>query len=195
MKKYLLSLAILAIVSTVAKAQFSLGVKGGVNVSKINSDNVASSTITGYQFGGWARFGKGLYLQPELYLGSKGGHFDFQTQNNTTTEGGQVRFTTLDVPVLVGEQFGVSSLNFRIMAGPIYSYVLNQSDNFSTNVSNAYHDFGHYNKSTLGYQAGAGIDLGNISLDARYEGGLTKLNDNFGQRENLWHFSVGFKIF
>ncbi len=194
MKKYLLSLAILTIAGVNARAQFTLGAKAGINVSKINTDNPSSSTVTGYQFGAWARIGKGLYVQPEVYVGSKGGQFNFQTQNNTTNESGQVKFTTLDVPVLVGESFGGSSLNFRVMAGPIYSYILNQSDTFSDNVKNAYHDFGNYNHSTLGYQAGAGIDLGNISLDARYEGALTQINQNYGQRQNLWHFSVGYKI-
>ena len=80
------------------------------------------------------------------------------------------------------------------MAGPIYSYIMNKSDNFSENFNNAYNDFGHYNNSTLGYQAGAGVDIGSATVDLRYEGGLTRINEDYGQRQNLWALSVGFKI-
>lgn len=195
MKKYLFSLALLIVFGINAKAQFALGVKGGVNVSKINTDNVSESDITGYQFGAFARFGKDWYLQPELYVGSQGGKLNFDSNGSTTGGSAKVRFTTLNVPLLVGKSFGTSSLNLRIMAGPIYSYILNTDQSYSDNLAAAYRDLGNYKNSTLGYQAGAGIDLGNISIDARYEGGLTQLNDKYGQRQNLFHFSLGYKIF
>ena len=81
------------------------------------------------------------------------------------------------------------------MAGPVYSYVLDKNQSFSNNVNGAFNDFGNYRKSTLGYQAGAGIDIGHITADFRYEGGLTKINESYGQRQNLWTISVGFKLF
>lgn len=192
MKKYLLSLALLIAVSISAKAQFSLGIKGGVNFSQINSDNLKESTLTGYQAGLFARIGSGLYLQPEVYLGSNGGKFD--SDNNGTVYDASVRFTTLNVPLLLGHSFGSKDLNFRIMAGPIYTYILNKNENFSQNFNAAYNDFGKYNNSTLGYQAGAGVDLGAATIDVRYEGGLSKINSEYGQRQNLWALSIGFKI-
>ncbi|WP_448702503.1 porin family protein [Mucilaginibacter sp. AW1-3] len=194
MKKYVLSIAAILLLSIGARAQFTLGLKGGLNVSKINTDNVAESTVTGYQFGAFARIGTSWYLQPEMYIGSKGGQFNFDTEGTNTGGSAKVRFTSLDVPVLLGKSFGAKSFNLRIMAGPIYSYILNTDQSFSDNLSNAYKDLGNYNNSTLGYQAGAGIDLGNISFDTRYEGGLTQINEKYGQRQNLWHFSLGFKI-
>ncbi|OCX52734.1 hypothetical protein BEL04_12995 [Mucilaginibacter sp. PPCGB 2223] len=194
MKKYMLSIAAMLLLSIAAKAQFTLGLKGGMNISKINTDNVSESTVTGYQFGAFARIGNGLYLQPEMYVGSKGGQFNFDSNGTNTGGSAKVRFTSLDVPLLLGKSFGAKSLNFRIMAGPIYSYILNTDQSFSDNLSAAYRDLGNYDRSTLGYQAGAGIDLGNISLDARYEGGLTQINQKYGQRQNLWHISLGFKI-
>ncbi|MES2486192.1 MAG: porin family protein [Bacteroidota bacterium] len=193
MKKYLLSAALLLAVSISANAQFSLGVKGGVNFSKIATDNLDESTVAGYQAGLFARVGSGVYLQPELYLSSKGGKFN-STSNNTTYSG-DVKFTTLNVPLLLGTAIGDDSFNFRIMGGPIYSYIMDQSQNFSANFNGAYADFGNYQKSTLGYQVGAGVDIGAITADVRYEGGLTDVNKNYGQRQNLWALSIGFKFF
>lgn len=194
MKKFFLSIAIAATAVIGAKAQ-SLGVKAGINFSKINADNVGESSVTGYQAGLFARFGHSLYLQPELYVGSSGGKFDFNNNNGTVTTNGKVTFTTLNLPLLVGKGWGGDNLNFRIMAGPVYSYVMDKNQNFADNVSSAYQDFGDYKKSTLGFQAGAGVDIGHITADFRYEGGLTKINQNFGQRQNLWALSVGFKFF
>ncbi len=197
MKKYFFTLLIAAL-SFSAKAQFSLGLKGGVNFSHISVNNgqVDATELPGYQFGAWARIGKGFYLQPEVYLGSSGSNFNFQynQSNQTVTESGKVRFTTLNVPLLLGQSFGLSKLNFRLMAGPMYSYVLNNNENLSQNVKNAYQDFGNYRNSTLGYQAGAGVDILNFSVDLRYEGGLTEINPAFGQKQNVFHLSLGYKI-
>ncbi len=193
MKKILLSAAIVIAACIGVNAQASLGIKGGVNFSKINTDNLNSSTRTGYQAGLFARFGSALYLQPELYVSSTGGEFHSSNNNNNVSVSGNVKFTNLNVPLLVGHSFGEKNLNFRIMAGPVYTAVL--SKNFSQSLENAYNDFGHYKSSTLGFQAGAGVDIGAITADLRYEGGLTKINSDFGQRQNLWALSVGFKIF
>ncbi|MGZ3821684.1 MAG: porin family protein [Mucilaginibacter sp.] len=191
MKKYLLSVALLIAVCISAKAQISLGIKGGVNFSKINADNLNESTRTGYQAGVFARFGSAFYIQPEAYLSSTGGKF--VTSDNSFKA--NVNFTNLSVPLLLGHSFGEKSLNFRLMAGPVYTYNLNKSESFSDNTNAAIADFGHYKNSTIGFQAGGGVDIGPITADLRYEGGLTKVSDDFGQRQNLWALSVGFKFF
>ena len=187
--KDLLCAALLLTACISAKAQFSLGIKGGVNYSTVSSNNLNSSGVAGYQAGVFGRIGGGFYLQPEVYLSSTGGDFN----SNDNSYSARVRFTNLNIPVLVGVKFGPKDLNFRVMAGPIYTSVL--SNNFSNTVNVAYTDFGHYSNSTLGYQAGAGIDLGAISADIRYEGGLTDINPDFGQRQHLWALSIGFKLF
>jgi hypothetical protein len=188
MKKYLLSLAILIAASVGANAQFNLGIKGGVNLSNINTDNLSSSTRTGYQAGLFARIGGGLYVQPEMYVSGTGSNF--HADDNSVS--GNVHFTNLNIPVLLGKRFGTAGTNFRIMAGPIYTGVLSHS--LSQSIDNAYHDFGNYKSGTLGYQAGVGVDILGLTADLRYEGGLTKLNENYGQRANIFSLSVGFKI-
>jgi hypothetical protein len=193
MKKYFLSVALLIAICISAKAQFTLGVKGGINFSKIDADNVNKSSVTGYQAGAFARIGGGVYLQPELYLSSCGG--DFDSNNNGTAYSAHVKFTNLNVPLLLGYRIGPKNLNLRLMAGPVYSYALNKDESFSNNFTNAYQDFGKYRNSTLGLQAGAGVDLGSITADLRYQAGLTNVNDNFNQKQNIWALSVGFKFF
>jgi len=166
MKKYLLSVALLIAVSIGAKAQISVGVKGGVNFSKINTDNLNESSKTGYQAGVFARIGNAFYLQPEVYLSSTGGKFNTSDGNFSA----KVNFTNVSVPLLLGHSFGSKDLNFRLMAGPIYTYALDKSESFSDNTNGALADFGHYKNSTIGFQAGGGVDIGPITADLRYEG-------------------------
>lgn len=194
MKKYLLSAAALLIISLGAQAQSStFGIKAGVNFSKINTDNLNESTVTGYQAGLFARFGSSFYVQPEVYVASSGGKVNGNV--GTAAYNGDIKFTTLNVPLLLGKSFGNEDLNFRLMVGPVYSYIMDQDKNFSANFSGAYADFGNYKNSTLGYQAGAGVDIGPVTADVRYEGGLTEINKSYGQKQNLWAVSVGFKFF
>ncbi|RVU01947.1 PorT family protein [Mucilaginibacter limnophilus] len=192
MKKYLLCITMLVAGAISAKAQVTVGAKAGVNFSKINADNVDESSITGYQIGAFARLGSDWYFQPELYLASSGGKFKTEDNNNTVTVDGKVKFTTLNVPLLIGKTFGSEDLNLRLNAGPVYTYIMDDNRNLGGNISDA---FNNYKSSALGYQVGGGIDVGKISIDLRYEGGLTKVNDYFDQRQNLWSLAVGFKIF
>jgi hypothetical protein len=192
MKKYLLSAAILIAVSISAKAQFNLGIKGGVNYSTISSNNLNTSSVTGYQAGVFARLGGAVYLQPEVYLSSSGG--EFKSFDNTYD--GKVKFTNLNVPVLVGLRFGPKNLNFRVMAGPEYISKLSQNQNLSQNFNAAYNNFGNaYKDNQLAYQAGVGVDIAAITVDLRYQGYFDQANNNYNQHLNLWALSVGFKIF
>jgi hypothetical protein len=192
MKKYVLSVALLAAVTISAKAQFNLGIKAGVNYSNINTDNLKSSGVAGYQAGVFARIGDALYLQPEAYLSSSGGKFD----SNDNTYSGKVTFTNLNVPVLVGLKFGPKDLNFRVMAGPEYIAKLSQNSNLANNFNAAYNNFGNaYKSNMLGYQAGVGVDIGAATVDLRYQGDFDNYNRYYDQHQNLWALSVGFKFF
>jgi len=190
MKKYLLSAALLIAGCISAKAQFSLGIKGGVNYSTINADNLKSSSVAGYQAGAFLRLGGAVYLQPEVYVSSTGGEF----HSNDNSFSGNVKFTNLNVPVLLGLRFGPKNLNLRVMAGPVFTSVLKTDESLDQNFDIAYNDFRNYKSSTIDFQAGAGVDFGALTADLRYQGGLSNVNDNHSQKQNLWALSIGFKI-
>jgi hypothetical protein len=172
-----------------------LGLKTGVNLASLKGDVDSESNRLGYQAGAWARIGGGLYLQPEVYIGSKGGKFGSFNQNGTAYNGdASVNFTTLDIPVLLGEKFGFDKLNFRLMSGPIISFVLNQDAKENYTVATNFKD---YKNQTIGLQSGAGLDFGNLSFDLRYEKGLTNISNSgqYDQKQNLWHLSLGYRLF
>lgn len=199
MKKLIFSIIFLTIGWATAQAQtFNLGIKAGVNLAKINADFASEENRLGYQIGAWARIGgASFYVQPEAYIGSKGNKFISFTNNSNTEVAaeGKVKFTTLDIPVLLGTKFGAKNLNFRLMAGPVLSLVLDDSSTFSSAYQQAT-DFSNYKNQAFGVQAGAGVDVGSISVDLRYEAGLTNISksEKYTQKPNLFQLSLGFKI-
>ncbi|WP_293785455.1 porin family protein [uncultured Pedobacter sp.] len=199
MKKIIFSIVFLTLGWATSKAQtFNLGVKAGVNLAKLNADFASEENRLGYQIGAWARIGgASLFVQPEAYIGSKGNKFiSIQQDNgNEVSAEGKVKFTTLDIPVLLGTKFGAKNLNFRLMAGPVISFVLDENSSFSSAYQQAT-DFDNYKNQALGLQAGAGIDVGNISVDLRYEAGLSNISksEKYSQKPNLFQLSLGFKI-
>ena len=201
MKKLFMAGCLMLITGLSAHAQkFSLGIKGGVNYSSLKTkDNLTDeNNIMGYQVGVFARAGAtGLYFQPELYLGTKGTEYTMiQTSTETFEQKSKVKFTTLDLPLLLGTKIWVDKLNLRFMAGPVVSFKIDDETTFPS-AYNQVSDFGNYKNQALGIQAGGGVDLGNLTLDLRYEAGLSNISESekYNQKQNLFHLSLGFKLF
>lgn len=201
MKRQILFTLVAVLLTSTAFAQgFTFGIKGGVNYSKLKTkdDLTDENSIMGYQVGVFSRLGAaGLYLQPELYLGSKGNKFiKIEDANGNEVEAsGKVKFTTLDLPILLGTKIGASKLNVRFMAGPVISFVVDKNTTFDSAYQGVT-DFGNYKDQAIGLQGGAGVDLGNLSVDLRYETGLSNVNksERYAQKQNLFHLSLGLKL-
>jgi hypothetical protein len=198
MKKKILISCLFVFTSVIAFAQlpnFNLGLKAGVNLAKLSTDFANEENRLGYQVGAWARIGAaGFYVQPEAYLGGKNNEFAFDESGNRVE--GKANFTTLDVPVLLGTKIGPNKFNVRFMAGPVISFVVDKNTTFKS-ASAAITDADDYKNQTWGGQIGAGVDLGNLAVDLRYEAGLSNIHktSKYDQKQNLWHLSLGYKLF
>ncbi|RZK59781.1 MAG: PorT family protein [Pedobacter sp.] len=171
---------------------FQFGLKGGLNLSKFNTTNTFSSdNQAGYYGGVWARIGAaGLHLQPELYLSGKN-----TTLVNSAGQENEVKFTSLDVPVLVGTKLGAAGVGLRLNTGPVVSFMLNEDQNFSQAASAAFS--GKFKDQSFAWQFGAGVDLGKLGIDLRYELGLSKINEAGYQstKLNLYTLGLAYKLF
>jgi hypothetical protein len=197
MKKLLLTLGIFLAVTAVSKAQIlpkvQVGIKGGVNLSSLSnsSGTFSADNRAGYLGGIWARFGAlGFNFQPELYVTSK--NVDI---NNSNTKVGSAKFTSIDVPLLLGGKIGAFGLGGRFYAGPLLSFAINKDNSFGSAVGGATRF--DYKSSNFALTAGAGIDISKISIDLRYEAGLTKQNyfdgsTNYKTRVSLFNLSLGY---
>ncbi|MGA0558782.1 outer membrane beta-barrel protein [Larkinella sp. VNQ87] len=157
------------------------------------------SRTTGIVGGAFFRFGRKLYLQPEVLISAKGGKFDL-IQTGLATQSVNVNFTTFDVPVLLGFKLGPLRLN----AGPMMSLTISEDkklkDAFNQYTTQPIEET--FKQAVFGYQAGAGLSLGGIQLDLRYEGNLSDLSEigieapnndaRFSTKTSLWQLTVGF---
>ncbi|TLV00933.1 porin family protein [Dyadobacter luticola] len=223
-------LCFLALTSAQAqKKGFAFGIKGGVNLSRLTMgdvfttryddagnpflgydgkqvrDNLKQSfnTRTGAVGGIYMRFGRTLFIQPEVLVSTKGGSFDI-IQNDTeqpVKKTINVKYSNIDVPLLIGLKGGP----IRILAGPVTSFRIGDNQGlrdafkyYTSDLNNA------MSQATFGYQLGAGLDLGSFSLDVRKEGSFTNLasfqttgsnGGNVKQKITSWQVTLGLKLF
>lgn len=214
MKKLFVILFACIFTSAFVSAQFfSFGVKGGVNYSQLKFDELSSivsgsdadyyslaqdESFQSFHFGVMGRLKIfNAYLQPELYFNTSGGKVliqEFQTDGSTVDHISQVKYSKIDLPVLIGFKFGPARLN----AGPVASVVLKEDNEIGEIIP----ELESMSKTaTIGYQAGIGIDiLKFLTLDYRYEGGLSKWGEKltvagteypFDSRANIHLISMG----
>ncbi|MBC7919698.1 MAG: PorT family protein [Ferruginibacter sp.] len=180
-----------------SQSLITLGPKFALNYSSLTGDDdrLDPGRFTGVAGGAFVRLNLGrVYLQPEGYFTGKGGNLNISTQpGNAADANGKVRLTSFDVPVLLGYKLiSTKVFNLRLMGGPVASFLLKENRN-DLKLLDA--DSYTYNKSNIGFQAGVGFDIANLTFDARYEGSLNQINPTFNQRTSLFQLGVGFKIF
>lgn len=197
MKRIFTTIAIIISCFQFALAQiipsFQFGLKAGANLSSLQtsaSATFATSNQAGYLGGIWARFGAlGFNFQPEMYVTSK--NVDITTQGGGTTS---AKFTSLDVPLLVGVKIGAFGIGGRLYTGPLVSFALDKSQSLGGAVGKAFSL--DYQDQNFAWQFGAGLDIKRISVDLRYEAGITKQTYGYNQtRVSLFNVSLGYSLF
>jgi hypothetical protein len=198
MKKLVLVLLVFLGSLTAHAQKNGFGLKGGLSSTQVNFEGgqlVPSDAQMGYHLGVFARLGGvGFFVQPEVLFTQTSGQFlEISSLSSIPPINYEAKFNRLDIPVMAG--FRMLKI-IRVMAGPIASFNINSSlKEAGTTVQNI-----DFKKATFGYQTGVGVDLGNLTFEGKYEGGLSKFTENVGSyttdnRINQWVLSIGFKLF
>jgi len=172
MKAKLLSLAVVALVSTSAFSQsFKIGFKGGANINKLSGQSFKENFSFGYQLGGFVEVGisKKFAIQPEVLFTQ----INSDTSNNFSSvyqfkKIDKVQLKYLSIPLL---------LNYKpikilaLQAGPQFGILLNKNNTLLQNGKEAFKsgDF-----SMLG---GVQLTVAKFMAYARYTVGLNNIND------------------
>ncbi len=184
-----------------ASAQFGFGIKGGINLNKIHTDEgnlndnykESLATKTGFSAGVFARIGEGVYLQPELLYTERNGELK-DASGGTVYD---IKVKNLDLPVLVG--FKLADF-LRINAGPVATLKLKEEHTFLKNVTTTITEDEAFKNATFGYQLGAGLSFGKLDIDVRKEGSLGSISnkhfqdEKFNQKMDGWQVTLGLRI-
>lgn len=199
MKKIIVIFALTSIMLVSVNAHASgYGIRAGLNFSYFSAHEIETSdkvieylsdAYTGFHLGGVVYLSfLGIFIQPELLYSQTGKeisvrsitHGDIPMYENPVFFTN--RFHNISVPVLAGLTFGP----LRAGIGPVANFMLNSS--ISSDILLDGVDF-NYNTSSFGYQAMAGIKLGSLMLDLKYEGSLSR----FGEGINISGQQFDFK--
>ena len=145
-------------------AQFSYGVKGGVNYDSfgelnptdLSLENFQSDAQTGFHIGVFGHLDLlTFYLRPELQFSQSISQF-----NDDRT----IALNKLEAPVLLGYKI-LGPLS--VFAGPSFQYILKEKGT-DVNLGNLKENF------TVGLQLGTRLKLGRFGLGIRFERGFTE---------------------
>ncbi len=206
-KLILIALASFFLVQVSNAQLFNYGIKAGIGFSSLKMDDITGINdgsdvynlitgdgVMGYHLGLQTRIKIAMVvIQPELYFNAGGGTVE-QVVDGGATEILDVKFSRIDIPLLVGVKLGPARLN----VGPVGSFVLSET----TDLTEIEPDFELFSSSmTWGFQAGLGLDISKISIDARYEGSLSALGESLtvggsdfalDARPSQWIISLGY---
>jgi hypothetical protein len=179
------------------------GLKAGVNYSNVydsQGEEFNADAKFGAVAGGFIAIPIGLYLgiQPEILLSQKGFSASGRLLGNTYKF---TRTTTyLDIPIM----FSLKASEFvSIMAGPQYSYLLNQKDVFKNGSASIEQETEFKNdnvrKNTLCFIGGIDLTLKHIVIGARAGWDLQKNNGDGSSTtpryKNVWYqATVGYRF-
>jgi hypothetical protein len=179
MKKVFLMMSLALACSQTSSAQLDFGVKAGLNYNSESIQSVSEDVFTGaesktgYHAGVWLRFKLpiiGFYLRPELVYTNLENELLYKIRETAPSQTTSYNFQKIDIPVLIGKKFfGIGN----VFAGPSFQYILNSD--FSLNDISEVDTDGF----SVGLQFGAGIELGNLGIDVRWERGLNTVESTF----------------
>ena len=176
MKSKIYLLIAIVLVAQAANAQFTIGVKAGANLNKIDGTSFKDEFNTSYHAGGFAMIGLGqkFSLQPEVLWNQT------KTRTDTTIKtipsdafsafkNGDVKLDYLSIPILLNYKFIGNFLTLQ--AGPQFGILLNKDENLLKNGEQA------FKSGDFSMVGGAQIKISKFVGSARYVVGLNNISD------------------
>ena len=190
MKKILLSAFTVLVIAMAAGAQtVHLGIKGGLNMDKIQGQSFRDGYYAGLQLGGFVDIGlsKTIGIQPEVLFNQVSTTVDSNYkhiyQNVFNSNQSDVKLGYLSIPILLNYKLLGNFLSLQ--AGPQFGVLLKQDRTLLQNGGDA------FKKGDFSFLAGAQLKFSAIRVSARYAIGLKNINDIDNQDQ--WK-SQGFQV-
>ncbi|HLF62283.1 MAG TPA: outer membrane beta-barrel protein [Saprospiraceae bacterium] len=171
---------------TPASSQVRLGIKAGLSTSDVPSSSLiilderdaerfrlaVEDAKYGLHFGMFIQAQMGhFFIQPEILFNTV--TMDYSVEDLQVISPRQIKdeiYRNLDLPLILGFKFGP----VRIGGGPIGHLFLDSTSDLL--------DFADYSQDfdrfTYGWQAGVGLDIWKLHLDARYENNFNNYGDH-----------------
>ena len=185
-----LVVALTVLTGGVAAAQdqpAAVGVKAGMNFSNLNFEGDGATVnldqrkgFVGGLFVVWPATSR-VALQTEALYSQKG------AQMEEDGASGKIKLDYVDVPVLARFSSPVSGgTSFHVFAGPSFSFRVSAKAESSFEDEDESEDIDDdVERFDLGFVAGAGLEFGRFVVDGRYTWGLSNINKNKDETDDV----------
>ena len=191
MKTKISVLLVCVLIAQASIAQINLGIKGGVNITKVQGKSFRDEFKYGYHVGGVAEIGLGkkkkLSIHPEVVFNQYQTRVDSSFKNIYQNAADfsnyrDVKLNYLSIPIVLSYKLGNV---FSLQAGPQFGILIDQSKNLLENGKEA------FNNGDFSLVGGAQIHVSKIRVTGRYFVGLSNVSDIGDQ--NKWK-NQGFQL-
>jgi len=181
---FTVAVATILMTGTVKAQHVNFGIKAGLNLYTINSDdNTDFNTKAGFHAGviGHIHLARQFAVQPEILYSAQGAKY--------TSEGVETKVNLgyINIPVMVQYMF---NNGFRLQAGPQVGFLVHAK----TKTSDVSADI-KSNLNNIDFALGAGVGYVNprsgFGIDARYNLGLSNINDEGPVKSTNRGFQLG----
>ncbi len=179
MKKLLFTLFIIGATSFAMQAQY-LGLKGGLNMSNLNVEDVDSEARYGYHFGLFVNLplSEAISIQPELLYTTKGNKvtYDFDTFLGDFNGSSTLKLNYIEIPVLLAFKVGDA---VQIDLGPYVGFLANSELALKGDIEDTEDlDNDSFKNMDFGLAGGLAFNFGALQLGARYTHGFQEVQDS-----------------
>ena len=184
--KFYLSVAVstMLMAGTVKAQHVNIGVKAGLNLYTINSDNSTDfNTKAGFHAGliGHVHLTRQFAIQPEIVYSGQGAKYTFEGVET------KVNLGYINVPVMLQYMF---DNGFRLQAGPQVGFLINaktETNDVSADIKS--------DLNSIDFAFGAGVGYvhpaSGFGIDARYNLGLSDITENNSVKSTNRGFQLG----
>ena len=188
MRIKLLFLILPFMASTALNAQIDLGVKAGVNITKIDGRSFQDEFKYGYHLGGFAAIGLGkkFGIQPEVLYNQNSMRVDSSFTNTISIfQNGltNIKLNYISIPILLNYKLVGKFITLQV--GPQFGILVDQSRSLLQNGGDA------FRKGDFSMLGGVQVKLGPLRVNGRYVVGLNNISDI--SDDNKWK-SQGFQV-
>jgi hypothetical protein len=177
MKKFSL-LLVAVLISGIMYGQFHIGPQIGYTASKLSykGSDITNGLKNNMLLGVFMRFGKKIYLQPEVNYMTQGSVFKFPSLNNTSVVEQDVSLKSIQVPLSLGWRIiNAKIFKLRLFGGATATFVVNKTIDTKNGDPKDYLLPEDFNDIQWQYQLGVGVDVAMFALDIKYYGGINDL--------------------
>lgn len=207
--KRIIVFAIVLLISGISYGQFHIGPQIGYSGSNLtlNVDTITNNLKSNFLIGVFARFGKKIYVQPEVNWLTQGSVFKYPSfKDGIVPLEQEIKLSTIQVPVNVGWRFlNLEVVQLRVFAGIAANFVMNTTIDTKSGDPDDYENAlvpDDFKNVQWQWDIGAGVDILMFAVDVKYMGGINNLLDNvqvdgntITSKSNLFVVTVGWKIF